>query len=179
MVSTMVVISSLLFFFFKQKTAYEMRISDWSSDVCSSDLPVTGRIVVAGDVETAQRRREQDGGEMRGRERRRRRQMGQHHPQRQDGLDAFAGRHYIVRLTEPDGMSAKITHRTSRRVDPRLAAAVGGEPGAVRPGAPGAMIGTRRDHRPPGPRRGMVSRAIVAARLEPQFAGSVQSRRAT
>src|SRR3546814_3247379 len=29
-----------VFFFFKQKTAYEMRISDWSSDVCSSDLPV-------------------------------------------------------------------------------------------------------------------------------------------
>src|SRR3546814_3914825 len=28
----------LCFFFFKQKTAYEMRISDWSSDVCSSDL---------------------------------------------------------------------------------------------------------------------------------------------
>src|SRR3546814_7550115 len=35
-------ISLLFFFFFKQKTAYEMRISDWSSDVCSSDL--TGRI---------------------------------------------------------------------------------------------------------------------------------------
>src|SRR3546814_1155254 len=30
------------FFFFKQKTAYEMRISDWSSDVCSSDLPRSG-----------------------------------------------------------------------------------------------------------------------------------------
>src|SRR3546814_17415418 len=30
----------LCLFFFKQKTAYEMRISDWSSDVCSSDLPV-------------------------------------------------------------------------------------------------------------------------------------------
>src|SRR3546814_3920271 len=30
----------LFFFFFKQKTAYEMRISDWSSDVCSSDLKV-------------------------------------------------------------------------------------------------------------------------------------------
>src|SRR3546814_1892819 len=28
----------IMFFFFKQKTAYEMRISDWSSDVCSSDL---------------------------------------------------------------------------------------------------------------------------------------------
>src|SRR3546814_4278859 len=31
----------LVFFFFKQKTAYEMRISDWSSDVCSSDLILT------------------------------------------------------------------------------------------------------------------------------------------
>src|SRR3546814_8587600 len=33
-----VVLTLLLFFFFKQKTAYELRISDWSSDVCSSDL---------------------------------------------------------------------------------------------------------------------------------------------
>src|SRR3546814_20173932 len=32
--------SVFVFFFFKQKTAYEMRISDWSSDVCSSDLLV-------------------------------------------------------------------------------------------------------------------------------------------
>src|SRR3546814_2647389 len=31
-----------IFFFFKQKTAYEMRISDWSSDVCSSDLKLIG-----------------------------------------------------------------------------------------------------------------------------------------
>src|SRR3546814_8854938 len=31
------------FFFFKQKTAYEMRISDWSSDVCSSDLIMGGQ----------------------------------------------------------------------------------------------------------------------------------------
>src|SRR3546814_12992462 len=42
-----------LFFFFKQKTAYEMRISDWSSDVCSSDLraslhpyPLMSRLIV-------------------------------------------------------------------------------------------------------------------------------------
>src|SRR3546814_20519736 len=33
-----------LFFFFKQKTAYEMRISDWSSDVCSSDLTLSARL---------------------------------------------------------------------------------------------------------------------------------------
>src|SRR3546814_7732602 len=39
-----------MFFFFKQKAAYEMRISDWSSDVCSSDL--------AG-LETARRKRAQ------------------------------------------------------------------------------------------------------------------------
>src|SRR3546814_8201145 len=31
---------TMFFFFFKQKTAYDMRISDWSSDVCSSDLSV-------------------------------------------------------------------------------------------------------------------------------------------
>src|SRR3546814_6222441 len=35
----MYVLFCCFFFFFKQKTAYEMRISDWSSDVCSSDLP--------------------------------------------------------------------------------------------------------------------------------------------
>src|SRR3546814_10612736 len=38
------------FFFFKQKTAYEMRISDWSSDVCSSDLldAIVYRMTVEG-----------------------------------------------------------------------------------------------------------------------------------
>src|SRR3546814_1532551 len=36
-------VSIVYFFFFKQKTAYEMRISDWSSDVCSSDLPAYSR----------------------------------------------------------------------------------------------------------------------------------------
>src|SRR3546814_7905850 len=37
----------MFFFFFKQKTAYEMRISDWSSDVCSSDLK-SGQIFERG-----------------------------------------------------------------------------------------------------------------------------------
>src|SRR3546814_5939015 len=37
--------SVFMFFFFKQKTAYEMRISDWSSDVCSSDLIATGLFI--------------------------------------------------------------------------------------------------------------------------------------
>src|SRR3546814_3845855 len=45
----------LFFFFFKQKTAYEMRISDWSSDVCSSDLrlPVLDVQRAADDVPVA------------------------------------------------------------------------------------------------------------------------------
>src|SRR3546814_8633878 len=38
------------FFFFKQKTAYEMRISDWSSDVCSSDLGRRGEDRVGQQV---------------------------------------------------------------------------------------------------------------------------------
>src|SRR3546814_19102364 len=42
-----------MFFFFKQKTAYEMRISDWSSDVCSSDLRTE---YLAEDRRTAGRR---------------------------------------------------------------------------------------------------------------------------
>src|SRR3546814_19934639 len=37
-----------VFFFFKQKTAYEMRISDWSSDVCSSDLRPRTQTVAGG-----------------------------------------------------------------------------------------------------------------------------------
>src|SRR3546814_2890889 len=47
----LVIVSSsyLLIFFFKQKTAYEMRISDWSSDVCSSDL-VVGSIPIASTI---------------------------------------------------------------------------------------------------------------------------------
>src|SRR3546814_16906250 len=38
-----------LFFFFKQKTAYEMRIRDWRSDVCSSDLLLRGGAVASRD----------------------------------------------------------------------------------------------------------------------------------
>src|SRR3546814_8766811 len=42
---------SSVFFFFKQKTAYEMRISDWSSDVCSSDLLVGAEICLEDRIE--------------------------------------------------------------------------------------------------------------------------------
>src|SRR3546814_8456443 len=41
-------VSVRFFFFFKQKTAYEMRISDWSSDVCSSDLAAISALSAPG-----------------------------------------------------------------------------------------------------------------------------------
>src|SRR3546814_1399015 len=47
----------VLFFFFKHKTAYEMRISDWSSDVCSSDLPASVRVVASAMVKGTSRMR--------------------------------------------------------------------------------------------------------------------------
>src|SRR3546814_2498363 len=67
------------FFFFKQKTAYEMRISDWSSDVCSSDLHAKGHarrrgllavasaelhLDLAGGVVHEHRQRTRDPGEL-------------------------------------------------------------------------------------------------------------------
>src|SRR3546814_9074552 len=53
-ISFVPVYSSLLLLFFKQKTAYEIRISDWSSDVCSSDLPsrVAGFATMLGGAES-------------------------------------------------------------------------------------------------------------------------------
>src|SRR3546814_21041267 len=59
------VVAMVFFFFFKQKTAYEMRISDWSSDVCSSDLSHG--------------------------QRRRRHAAGDHGPQTQKAADAAGG----------------------------------------------------------------------------------------
>src|SRR3546814_1176492 len=47
-----------LFFFFKQKTAYEMRISDWSSDVCSSDLQVLESFAFREEIEQIQQMRD-------------------------------------------------------------------------------------------------------------------------
>src|SRR3546814_3898603 len=48
----------MFIFFFKQKTAYEMRISDWSSDVCSSDLILEKYVGINGALAAAVRPRE-------------------------------------------------------------------------------------------------------------------------
>src|SRR3546814_16149394 len=49
----MQMLGCISFFFFKQKTAYEMRISDWSSDVCSSDLRKAACILTTFEVALA------------------------------------------------------------------------------------------------------------------------------
>src|SRR3546814_10710730 len=49
----------MMCFFFKQKTAYERRISDWSSDVCSSDLSEAGFKAVEGVLPKALSRQEE------------------------------------------------------------------------------------------------------------------------
>src|SRR3546814_9839556 len=76
----------VFFFFFKQKTAYEMRISDWSSDVCSSDLqdPAIG---------------EQDGG------------MGVLPP----GLPADDARHHATAMEQQDAAATEEIGRASCR----------------------------------------------------------------
>src|SRR3546814_5913733 len=60
-----------VFFFFKQKTAYEMRISDWSSDVCSSDLlgdDIVGWIADADDQCPVDEAAERKGAQLTGEE---------------------------------------------------------------------------------------------------------------
>src|SRR3546814_18964739 len=49
-----------MFFFFKRKTAYEMRISDWSSDVCSSDLGLSGVLYVLDEPSIGLHQRDND-----------------------------------------------------------------------------------------------------------------------
>src|SRR3546814_8361439 len=66
----------MFFFFFKQKTAYEMRISDWSSDVCFSDLQGRG---VAAEREGIDRLRRGHGAEGIGRLGRRRERVAVRH----------------------------------------------------------------------------------------------------
>src|SRR3546814_4240392 len=50
------VVIVFLFFFFKQKTAYELRISDWSSDVCSSDLTMKNSSRLLPEIDRKRRR---------------------------------------------------------------------------------------------------------------------------
>ena len=76
--------------------------------------------------------------------------VGHDASERQHGLDAFAGRHDIVRHTETDGVAQEMAHRPSRRVDRRLVPPRWVEPGAMRAGDLAVEIGDGGDHRRPG-----------------------------
>src|SRR3546814_14874293 len=83
-----------LFFFFKQKTAYEMRISDWSSDVCSSDLAAHR---VAGEPLRAARKTAFPAAERRRREQaaREQRRVAEHRHAIGEGIGPGARRHLV------------------------------------------------------------------------------------
>src|SRR3546814_8207465 len=92
-----------MFFFFKQKTAYGVRISDWSSDVCSADLEREGKARIEGKAET---------------------DVGRYRITRIDAPDQHVADHFIhvardvIEIGDP-----AIEHRGIRRhqeIDPRL-----------------------------------------------------------
>ncbi len=136
---------------------------------------VTRGIGVAGDVKPTQRRREQKGGKVVGRERGGHRHGRQRTAQRQHRLDAFAGGEDVVDRAKADGMAQETAHGPSRRADRRLAEAIRRKPGAMRAGNAIGKIGYGGDHRRPGLNRQTVVRAIVAARMKPQRTRIVDS----
>ena len=111
---------------------------------------VTGCIGVAGDVEPAQLWREQQGGEVVGRERGSHRHGRQRTAQRQHRLDAFTNSEDVVGRAKADGMAEETAHGPSRRIDRRLAEAVRRKPGAMRAGDGAGKIGDDGDHRRSG-----------------------------
>ena len=79
-----------------------------------------GRVVVAGDIETAQRRGQLEGGEVVGREPGDHRQQGQHGFEREHGLDAFAGGEDVGGLAEAHAVAEQMAERPARIGERRL-----------------------------------------------------------
>jgi len=75
-------------------------------------------------------------------------------------------------------MTEQVAHRLALGLDRRLVGAVRCEPGAMRAGDPAFEIGDGGDHRWPGFGRAMIVGPVVAARMEAEVSGSVQSRNA-
>ena len=139
---------------------------------------VAGRIVVAHDIEASQRYPEENGGEVIGRERGDHGQIWQNASQRQHGLDAFAGRHDVARYTEPDAVPEQMTHCAPRRVDRCFVAARRVEPSAMRAGYLAGEVGDGGDQRRPDLGRRIGIGPVIAAGVEAQRCGIVQSRNA-
>src|SRR3546814_18337695 len=101
-ISCLFIILYIIFFFFKQKTAYERRISDWSSDVCSSDLPVA-----AARIEHRLQLLDHEGDVAAAAEYRR------HHPGQRHGPGVMLG---VLRIDEHlEGADAAVLHDVVQR----------------------------------------------------------------
>src|SRR3546814_15941502 len=136
-------LSILLLFFFKQKTAYEMRISDWSSDVCSSDLQRCAARVVGHDARSACRVVGIGGG--------RAGPLGGPVLQALDRIE-----HAATELTErrPAADHAQLLQRARRELEPGGRFGVGQEPGLIRRGVPPSSPPLRRQAKPRRPTQG-------------------------
>ena len=87
---------------------------------------------------------------MRGRQGGHHRHFGQDATERQNGLDAFAGRQNVVRQIEANGVAEEMAHCTFGRSDGRLSLSAWIEPGAVRSRDAARKVGDGGDHRRPG-----------------------------
>ena len=137
-----------------------------------------GRIAIADDVETAQRRRESEGGEMRSRERRRHRQGRHDTTERAHGFDALAGRNRVADApgctSQANAVSEKMAHGPARGCEVRLAATGRVDPGALHAGEIAREIGDRCDHRRPDLGSHLLVAPIVAAWMKSQARGPGQ-----
>ena len=108
------------------------------------------RVVVAGDVETAKRRGQDQGGEVVGRERRDHRQGREDAAERQHGLDALARRQHVVGAPKRTPCPSRWPMARRGVAIGALSSRVAGEPGALHAGDRAAEVGDRGDQRRPG-----------------------------
>lgn len=99
----------------------------------SRDGTIARGIDVASDVESTERVRKEDGGQMPGRKGRHHRHVRQDHAQGQHRLDPFTGRHSVVGPTEPHSIAKQRAHGFALCLDRRLPDAIPIEPRPVPP----------------------------------------------
>ena len=143
-----------------------------------------GGIIIARDIEAAQRSRELDGSEMGGRQSGNHGHGWHHLPQRQQGFEAFTGYHDTVRFAEPDARAEQVPHGASRICASGFVMGLRIKPSAVNPRDSALIVGDCSDHGGPclpHTRDIIFSRPIVAARMETQLinAGQIDDRPAT
>ena len=128
---------------------------------------ITGGVIVAQDVETAQTLREQDSSEVRRRKARDHGQGRKQGEQRKHGFDAFARRQNVVRLTEPHRMTEEMPQGAACIGQGSFTAAVAGKPGALQAGELAVQGGDGADQSWPALARAAVMLRDAAASVAP------------